>query len=134
MNKLKNLLLLLICICFMNCTPALAQTSKDSAKERTNSQKKGSPGDDQAADLNGRGEKKMLEDTGGKSGTQGIGKDDRNKTERKEASQTADAPGSRDRYVIWGIVLLVAFVLAGLVIRYVVKDNRIKQKNNNDAT
>jgi hypothetical protein len=66
------MLLLLICICFMNCVPALAQSSQDSAEQRTNSQKKWSSGDDQSADLNGRGEKKMLQDTGGKSGTQEL--------------------------------------------------------------
>jgi hypothetical protein len=102
MNKMRNMLLLLICICFMNCVPALAQSSQDSAEQRTNSQKKWSSGDDQSADLNGRGEKKMLQDTGGKSGTQGIGRDS-SKTEAKGHSQTAEAYGSRDKYVMWGM-------------------------------
>jgi hypothetical protein len=122
--KIKKLLFAVISCIWMNCTPAMAQTPRDSAAERSRTQKKSSPADDQNSPGSGSAGRVMLQDTGGKSGTQGIGRKDGQKNGAQSKNDLLNDYKKRNKGIMWGVGILVILVLLALIGRYKLKNKR----------
>ncbi|WP_170122711.1 hypothetical protein [Mucilaginibacter oryzae] len=123
MKIIKTMVLsMLVSALWINSTPATAQTPRDSAAERSRAQKNSSPTDDQASPAASPGDRQMLQDTGGKSGTQGIGRENNDNTGKNaDPGRISKEYGKRNTYIMWGVVILIAAVFILLL-------SRIKRK------
>lgn len=106
---------ILLLVLLLGSAPALGQTPQDSAAERARAQS-GSAAADQASPGATQETRKMLQDTGGKSGVSGLAKADTNKNAEKN-NNNANSFAKRNSNVIWGIVIVAGIVFLGLIRR-----------------
>jgi hypothetical protein len=124
-KTLKIILAVIYCL-WTSCTPALAQTPRDSAAERSRAQKNSSPTDDQNSPGASPGSRVMLQDTGGKSGTQGIGREEREKANIVSGNSLSNLNNTSNFGMLWGVPLLIVMFSMAAIIRNRDKDNRSK--------
>lgn len=115
MKNFEKMVKILLLVLLLGSAPAWGQTPQDSAAERARSQSESGTAD-QASPGATQGTRKMLQDTGGKSGVSGIGKADADKAAGQNHDKT-DNFSTRNHNVVWGIVIVTGIVLVGLMRR-----------------
>jgi len=117
MKKYKNIFVLLISVLLISGLRVSAQTPQDSAAERARTQKT-DPNTDQASPGATQGTRAMLQDTGGKSGVSGQEKKNDTARNGQESNTRSYDYYRQDKYVMWGIIILVLLVTVALIRRY----------------
>jgi hypothetical protein len=116
MKKYKNILFVLLSVLILSGLPAMAQTPQDSAAERARSQT--NPAADQASPGSTQDNRVMLQDTGGKSGVSGQAKMKDTATNGRQTNPSAVNYNSKNKFVTWGIVILIVLIVVAVVTRY----------------